>query len=158
MREHCSIRINAQNGCSGMPPGLLSAQNGRSGVPPRPLCAQNGRSGVLSRPPNAQNGCSKGALEATVRPKWLIRRAFESTVRTKALKMAARARLQSAACPKSPLKITIRSKCSELQVPITLSSIPLCSAPPCPVHKYARVHTSIYIYIWGIYRECIGNI
>ena len=42
----------------------------------------------------------------------------------------------------------VRDRCSQKLVSVALCSEPLHSALLCSVHGYARVHTSIYIYIW----------
>ena len=41
----------------------------------------------------------------------------------------------------------VRDRCSQKRVSVALCSEPLHSALLCSVHGYARVHTSIYIYI-----------
>ena len=46
------------------------------------------------------------------------------------------------------LIITAPSHCSKMLVSVTLSSVLLSIALLCSVHGYARVHTSIYIYIY----------
>ena len=47
--------------------------------------------------------------------------------------------------------ITAQSHCSKMLVSVSLSTVPLCPALLRSVHGYARVHTSIYIYI---HRDC----
>ena len=42
----------------------------------------------------------------------------------------------------------VRGSCSKSLCSLTLHSVAHRSAPPCSVHGYARVHTSIYIYIY----------
>ena len=42
----------------------------------------------------------------------------------------------------------VRRNCSNIRVSAPLHSVSLCSVPPYSVHVYARVHTSIYIYIY----------
>ena len=45
------------------------------------------------------------------------------------------------------LKNSVRRGCSKKLCSVTLYSVPLSSASLCSVHGYARVHTSIYLYL-----------
>ena len=56
--------------------------------------------------------------------------------------MKARSRAQNG------IRSHVRGSCSKSLCSLTLHSVAHRSALPCSVHGYARVHTSIYIYIY----------
>ena len=63
-------------------------------------------------------------------------------------------KLVRAGAPRA-LEKAVRDRYSKMLVSVTLCSEPLYSVSLCIVHGYARVHTSIYIYIYTSVDPCI---
>ena len=120
----------APMGCSSLLRPRWCAQNGRSGLPRSRQCARKGRSSLLGRPQCNQNGRSGMLRLWSVCSKRLSEPASVPPVRSKRL-----------------FERAVRDRCSQKLVSVALCSEPLHSALLCSVHGYARVHTSIYIYI-----------
>ena len=109
------------------------------------LWARNRCSGLLGAPCSAPNRCT--TLLGTVRgAKSLLRPARKPPVALETLLGLARSHRCS--CHLLTAAFTIRSRHSRLLGSVPLLSVPLNSAPPCSVHGYAQVHTSIHAYTY----------
>ena len=94
--------------------------------------------------------CFGYSTGATWRSKWLLAPAQVPLVHSKML-------FEPASAPpvrSQVLKPAVQDPYPKLLVSVTPFSEPLYSALLCAVHVYARVHTSIYIYIYHMLYYC----
>ena len=143
--------LGAPRGCSrvpsrplgrskGLPQGLFDATWALKGAAQGSLrghCELEKVARGSLRGPCALEMAAQGFLESTERLKWLPHGAFEGTMRSK----------WPPRVPHWALDMTFENAVRKICARLLLSSVTLHSAPYYTVHGYARVHTSIYIYI-----------
>ena len=120
----------ARKGCSSLLRRRWCARDGRSGLPRRCQSARKGCSSLLRCHQCAQKGCSSLLRCHQCAQKKLFEPASVPPVRSKRLFAPA-----------------VQDRYSKVLFSVTLCCEPLYSALLCSVHGYARVHTSIYIYM-----------
>ena len=154
----------AQNAYSGPPWSHWDARKacsgllGATGAPKRPARASSAATGALKMPARAlhlchrgvQSSCSGVPLGCTGTREGVQEHAQKNCSKKLCFATQRSVSLCSGSlyCAREDVQYHARKNCSNRLCSATLPSVTLCSGSLFSVHGYARVHTSIYIYIY----------